>query len=170
MSESDHREPRDLPCSRPGLRSCPPRTSRVEAMRHYICLRSFQFIQNPRIGRTFLLSSVLLTTVNFCELKTDKRPAAKHSQSTPSIMCPQLQESTPCTIASSAAPDGMSAKSDTACGDSPAGPAPTTRNRSRPCSAPSISVAISLTPPGPTAPAAASRSSEEFCEPTKIIP
>src|SRR6266852_7629194 len=88
----------------------------------------------------------------------------------PRIMCPPLQESTPCTIASSAAPDGTSAKLVTACGDSPAGPAPTTPNRSTPCSAPSISAAISLTLRGPTAKAAASRFSEKFFAPTKTQP
>src|SRR2546422_9522346 len=35
---------------------------------------------------------------------------------TPRIMCPPLQESTACAIASSAAPDGMSVKLATACG------------------------------------------------------
>src|SRR5260370_4863155 len=82
------------------------------------------------------------------------------------IMCAPLQESTPCTIASSAGPDGTSVKLVTACGDSPAGPAPTTPNRSTPCSAPSISAAISSTLPGPTAKAAANRSSEKSCAPT----
>src|SRR5229473_4495649 len=66
-----------------------------------------------------------------------------------------------CNIAASAAPDGTSVKLVTACGDSPVGPAPTTPNRSTPSSAPSISAAISLTPRGPTATAAASRSSEK---------
>src|SRR5258708_18808942 len=74
---------------------------------------------------------------------------------TPRIMCPRLQESTPCAIASSAAPDGMSVKWVTACGDSPAGPAPTTPSRSTPSSAPSLSPAISFTPPGRSAPAPA---------------
>src|SRR5260370_10970817 len=85
---------------------------------------------------------------------------------TPRIMCPPLQESTPCTIASSAAPDGMSVKLVTACGDSPAGPALTTPNRSTPCRAPSISAPISLTPHGPTAKGAARRFSEKFSAPT----
>src|SRR5258708_6015232 len=85
---------------------------------------------------------------------------------TPRIMCAPLQESTSCTIASSAAPDGMSVKLVTACGDSPAGPAPMTPNRSTPCSAPSISAAIFLTPRGLTAMAAANRSSGKFCAPT----
>src|SRR5216683_3559761 len=84
---------------------------------------------------------------------------------TPRIMCAPLQESTPCTIASSAAPDGTSVKLVTACGDSPAGAARTTPNRSKPSSAPWISAAISLTPRGPTAPATASRSSGKFCAP-----
>src|SRR5438309_5639174 len=75
-----------------------------------------------------------------------------------------------CAIASSAAPDGTSVKLVTACGDSPAGPAPTTPNRSTLSSAPSISAAISSTLPGPTAPAAASKSSEKFSAPTRIIP
>lgn len=30
-----------------------------------------------------------------CKLKTDNPPTAKHSQSTPRIMCAPLQESTP---------------------------------------------------------------------------
>src|SRR5229473_8365503 len=71
-----------------------------------------------------------------------------------------------CNIAASAAPDGTSVKLVTACGDSPVGPAPTTPNRSTPSSAPSISAAISLTPRGPTATAAASRSSQKFFVPT----
>src|SRR5882724_5335787 len=57
-----------------------------------------------------------------------------------------------------------------ACGAWPAGPAPTTTNRSRPSSAPSISAAISSIPPGPTATATASSFSEKSCAPTKIIP
>src|SRR5882724_8856458 len=89
-----------------------------------------------------------------------------HPLSFPRIMCPPLQESTPCTIASSAAPDGTSVKLVTACGDSPAGPAPTTPNRLTPCSAPWISAAISLTPRGLTAPAAANKSSAKFSAPT----
>src|SRR6266705_2625156 len=72
-----------------------------------------------------------------------------------------------CNTAASAAPDGTSVKLVTACGDSPAGPAPTTPNRSTPCSAPWISAAISLTPRGLTAKAAANRSSEKFCAPTR---
>src|SRR6202158_5822741 len=82
------------------------------------------------------------------------------------IMCPPLQESTPCTIASLAAPDGTLVKLVTACGDSQAGAAPTMLNRSTPCSAPSISAAIFLTPRGPTAKAAANKSSEKSCAPT----
>src|SRR6266446_5188517 len=66
---------------------------------------------------------------------------------TPRIMCAPLQESTPCAIATSAAPDGTSVKLVTACGDWLAGPAPTTPNPTTLCSAPSISAAISLTPP-----------------------
>src|SRR5216683_3341642 len=85
---------------------------------------------------------------------------------TPRIMCAPLQESTSCTIASLAGPDGTSVKLVTACGDSPAGPVPTTPNRSTPCSALSISAAISLTLRGPTAKAAANRSSEKFCATT----
>src|SRR5260370_5537906 len=69
----------------------------------------------------------------------------------PRIMCAPLQESTPCTIASSAGPDGTSVKLVTACGDSPAGPAPTTPHPSPPRSAPSISAAISSTLPRPPA-------------------
>src|SRR6266852_6056027 len=84
----------------------------------------------------------------------------------PRIMCASLQESTSCTIASSAAPDGTSVKLATACGDSPAGPAPTTPNRSTPSSAPSILAAISLTLRGLTAKDAANRSSEKFSAPT----
>src|SRR5438477_11337957 len=71
-----------------------------------------------------------------------------------------------CAIANSAAPDGTSVKLVTACGDSPAGPAPTTPNPSTPSSAPSILAAISLTPRGPTATAAANKSSEKFCATT----
>src|SRR5258708_36208556 len=78
---------------------------------------------------------------------------------TPRIMCAPLQESTPCAIPSSAAPDGTSVKLVTACGDSPAGPATTTPNRATRCSAPSISAATSLKPPGPMAMAAANKSS-----------
>src|SRR5260370_27589238 len=92
------------------------------------------------------------------------------NSATPRIMCPLLQESTPCAIASSAAPDGTSVKLVTACGDSPAGPAPTTLNHSTPSSAPSISAAISLTLPRPTATAAANKSSGKVFAPTKIIP
>src|SRR5258708_13104751 len=92
------------------------------------------------------------------------------NSATPRIMCAPLQESTPCAIASSAAPDGTSVKLVTACGDSLAGPAPTMLNRSTPSSAPSISAAISLTPRGPTVTVAASRSSEKFCAPIRTIP
>src|SRR5689334_1203257 len=48
----------------------------------------------------------------------------------PPIMCPHPKESTQCTTAALAAPDGTSAKLVMACGDLPAGPAPTTPNRS----------------------------------------
>jgi len=53
--------------------------------------------------------------------------------------------------------------------DLPAGPGPTTPNRSTPCNAPSISAAISSTPRGPTARPQRAESSEKFCAPTKII-
>jgi len=51
----------------------------------------------------------------------------------------------------------------------PAGPAPPTPNRSPPFSAPQISAAISLTPPGPTATDTASSFSERSCAPIKTI-
>ena len=85
---------------------------------------------------------------------------------TPRIMCAPLQESTRCAIASSAAPDGTLVKLVTACGASPAGPAPTTPNRSMPCSAPWISAAIFLIPRGLTVPATANKFSEKFSAPT----
>src|SRR5713101_2360848 len=86
------------------------------------------------------------------------------------IMCPQLQESTSCTIAALAAPDGTSAKLATACGAWAAGAVPTTPNPSIRSSAPWILAAISLTPRGPTAKATASSCSEKSCAPTKTTP
>src|SRR5713101_688601 len=86
---------------------------------------------------------------------------------TPHIMCPQLQESTSCAIAASAAPDGTSAKLVMACGAWAAGPVPTTPNPSIRSNAPWILAAISLTLRGPTAKATASSFSEKFCAPTK---
>src|SRR5260370_3350543 len=58
------------------------------------------------------------------------------NSATPRIMCAPLQESTPCAIASSAAPDGTSVKLVRAWGASSAVPAPSMRDRSRPGSAP----------------------------------
>src|SRR5207302_1687937 len=79
---------------------------------------------------------------------------------------PIQKEPLSCTTAGLAALVGTSVKLVTACGDSPDGPALTTPNRSTPCSAPSIWAAISLTPHGPTATAAANRSSEKSSAPT----
>src|SRR6266567_2969896 len=121
---------------------------------------SHEGFENRKDGAAFFF-----LTDNY-KLKTGNRPAAKRSQSTPRIMSPRLQGSTPCIIARLAAPDGMSAKLVTACGDSPAGPAPMTLSRSTPCSAPWISAAISSTLRGPTAKAAANRSLEKFSAPT----
>src|SRR6266478_3560638 len=88
----------------------------------------------------------------------------------PRIMCPQLQESTPCAIAASAAPDGTSAKLVTACGAWAAGPVPTTPNPSIRSSTPWILAVIFLTPLGPTATATANSFSEKSCAPTKTTP
>ena len=85
-------------------------------------------------------------------------------------MCPQFQESTQCTTADLAAPDGTSAKLATACGAWPVGLARKIRNRSHRSSVPLISAAISSTPLGLMATATANSFSEKFFAPTKTMP
>src|SRR5260370_2336553 len=135
-----------------------------------LCFDGLEFNGGTPLPSTFDIRTFRLADVSiyFPYLLTSLRPyfvaSSPHltDRELAAIMDSQFKRSSiSCNTAALAAPDGMSAKLVTVCGDSPAGPAPTTPNRSTPCNAPSISPAIFSTRLGPSAKPAPNRSSHK---------